>query len=321
MLKLSPMMIRYLKRHQFEQTVRTNGPSSHFSKTGTPTMGGLLIILTITISTLLWIDLSNTYYWIILATLFLFGLIGGADDLLKIKHKNHKGLPAKWKYFHQSWVIGLIILSIIYLCKTPETTQILIPFIQNFHISLGGFYYIFAYFVIIGSSNAVNLTDGLDGLVIMPIILVSAGLSVFAYLAGNAELAAYAAIPFVPYSHELIIVLSAMIGSGLGFLWFNTYPAEIFMGDVGSLALGAMLGVIAIMINQELILFIMSGIFVLETLSVILQVGSFKLTGKRIFKMAPLHHHFELKGWSEPKIIIRFWIINILFVIIGLSAI
>ncbi|MBE8215079.1 MAG: phospho-N-acetylmuramoyl-pentapeptide-transferase [Endozoicomonadaceae bacterium] len=318
-LGLGPCMIRYLMKNQYTQSIRHDGPKTHLSKTGTLTMGGILIILTMTFSTLLWVDLSNPYYWIVLATLLLFGSLGAADDILKIKYQHAKGLSAKWKYCHQSWMTGLAILAVFFVDQTT-THHILMPFVKDFTISCSAFYAIFAYFVIVGSSNAVNLTDGLDGLAITPILLVSIGFSVLTFIAG-APIFEYTAVPLVPQSHELLMILSAAIGSGLGFLWFNTYPAEIFMGDVGSLALGAMLGIIAVILHQEGMLLIMGGVFVLETISVILQVASFKLTGKRIFRMAPLHHHFELKGWQEPKIIVRFWIINILLLAIALFAI
>ena len=284
-------------------------------------MGGVLILLAITVSCLLWGDLKQPCLWLALFVTLSCGLVGWVDDYRKLVLKNSKGLPGRWKYFWQS-VIAII--AVIYLyCNAgiPVQTQLPIPFFKNWLIDLGPLFPLLAYFVIVGTSNAVNLTDGLDGLAIMPIVMVSGALGVFAYVTSNAVYAHYLAIPFVPNTGELTIFCSAMVGAGLGFLWYNTYPAQVFMGDVGSLSLGAALGIVAIIIRQELVLLIMGGLFVIETLSVILQVGYFKYTGgKRLFRMAPLHHHFELKGWSEPKVIVRFWIITVIFVLCGLAT-
>jgi len=319
-LWLGPVMIRKLRNRQIEQSIRTNGPESHLKKSGTPTMGGALILLCITVSSLLWGNLSNPYLWIVIIVMLLFGAIGWVDDYRKVIGKNSKGLPAKWKYFWQSvFALGAGIF-LYWLARTPQETGLLIPFFKQGMLTLGPIYVLLAYFVIVGSSNAVNLTDGLDGLAIMPTILVGSALGVFAYLSGHANFATYLHIPSIPGAGELIIFVGALVGSGLGFLWFNAYPAQVFMGDVGALALGAALGVIAIIVRQEIIFFIMGGIFVAETVSVILQVASYKTTGRRIFRMAPLHHHFELNGWAEPKVIVRFWIITLVLVLIGLAS-
>lgn len=318
---VGPWMIRKLAQSQVRQVVRDDGPKSHFSKAGTPTMGGGLILIAIGISTLLWGNLANIYVWITLLGTLGFGVIGWADDYLKIHRKSSKGLAARWKYLWQS-IIALIIAGLLYLQATevPATTQLLIPFAKNIVINLGIFFIPLAYFVIVGSSNAVNLTDGLDGLAIMPTVMVAGALGIFAYLTGNVEFAKYLSIPYIPGSGELAVFCATLVGAGLGFLWFNTYPAQVFMGDVGALGLGAALGIVAVIVRQEVVFFIMGGIFVLETVSVILQVASFKLTGKRIFRMAPIHHHFELKGWPEPRVIVRFWIITIILVLIGLAT-
>ncbi len=319
-LVFGPYLIRTLKSRQIGQAVRDDGPQSHLSKAGTPTMGGALILLAITISTLLWSDLANPYVWITLGVTLLFGAVGWVDDWRKVVEKNPRGLPARWKYFWQS--LGGIVAAVLlyWLADTPVETELLIPFLKNTALPLGLFFVPFVYFVIVGSSNAVNLTDGLDGLAIMPTVMVSGALAVFAYLTGHVTFAQYLDIPYVAGSGELIIFLGSIIGAGLGFLWFNTYPAQVFMGDVGALALGAALGVVAVIVRQELVLVIMGGIFVLETVSVILQVGSYKLTGRRIFRMAPIHHHFELKGWPEPRVIVRFWIISVVLVLVGLAS-
>ncbi|AHE66141.1 phospho-N-acetylmuramoyl-pentapeptide-transferase [Legionella oakridgensis] len=316
-----PMTIRWLQGLQIGQMVRDDGPKTHLAKAGTPTMGGVLILLAITVSTLLWGDLHQASLWLVLLVTLSVGLVGWVDDYRKVVLKNSKGLPGRWKYFWQS-VIALIAVFYLYFnASMPIHTQLTIPFFKNWLINLGPLFPIFAYFVIVGSSNAVNLTDGLDGLAIMPIVMVGGALGVFAYAASNAVYAHYLAIPFVPNTGELTIFCSAIVGAGLGFLWYNTYPAQVFMGDVGSLSLGAALGIVAIVIRQELVLLIMGGLFVIETLSVILQVGYFKYSGgKRLFRMAPLHHHFELKGWSEPKVIVRFWIMTVIFVLCGLAT-
>ncbi|WP_428035556.1 phospho-N-acetylmuramoyl-pentapeptide-transferase [Amphritea sp.] len=319
-LLLGPALIRKLKSKQIGQTVRNDGPESHFSKAGTPTMGGALIILAIMISSLLWSDLSNRYTWIVLGVTFVFGAVGWVDDYRMVIEKSTRGLPARWKYFWQS-VGGFGAAIILYVtAQSPAETQLIIPIFKDVAIEMGLFFIVFTYFVIVGTSNAVNLTDGLDGLAILPTVLVAGALGFFAYLGGNVNFANYLHIPYIAGSGELIIICGSIVGAGLGFLWFNTYPAQVFMGDVGALALGAALGVIAVIVRQELVLMIMGGVFVIETVSVILQVASFKLTGRRIFRMAPLHHHFELKGWPEPRVIVRFWIITVVLVLIGLAT-
>ena len=319
-LVIGPYMIRKLSGYNIGQQIRDDGPQSHLSKAGTPTMGGALILVAIAISTLLWSDLSSEKVWVVLGVTLSFGLIGGVDDYKKLVYGNSKGLSAKAKYFWQT-VFGFMAAYFIFVsAKTPIETTLLIPFMKDALIPLGGAFVVLAYLVIVGSSNAVNLTDGLDGLAIMPTVMVAGALGVFAYLAGHVTFANYLGIPYVTGVGELTIFCGTIVGAGLGFLWFNTYPAQIFMGDVGSLALGAALGVIAIYVRQEIVLLIMGGIFVMETVSVILQVASYKLTGKRIFRMAPSHHHFELKGWPEPRVIVRFWIITFILVLIGLAS-
>lgn len=319
-LLVGPFVINKLRSNQIGQAIRDDGPQSHLSKAGTPTMGGALILVAIAVSTLLWSDLSNIYVWITLLVTLIFGAVGWVDDYRKVVEKNPRGLPAKWKYLWQS-VGGVGAAVVLYsVASTPVETSLLIPFLKDVSIELGIFFIVFTYFVIVGSSNAVNLTDGLDGLAILPTVLVAGALGVFAYLSGNVKFADYLLIPYIEGSGELIIFCGAIVGAGLGFLWFNTYPAQVFMGDVGALSLGAALGVIAVIVRQEFILFIMGGVFVAETVSVILQVASFKLTGRRIFRMAPLHHHFELKGWPEPRVIVRFWIITVVLVLIGLAS-
>lgn len=313
-------LIRFLSKYQIEQNVRDDGPASHIPKSGTPTMGGVLILLSISLSTLCWADISNRFIIVALLVTISFGVIGLFDDVRKIMHQDSKGLMARHKYFWQS-VIALI--AAVYLYQSaifPVETQLIIPFVKDISFSMGWSYIILSYFVIVGSSNAVNLTDGLDGLAILPTILIAGALAVFAYTTGHLKFAEYLGIPYIRGVGEIAIFCTAIVGAGLGFLWFNTYPAQVFMGDVGSLALGAALGVIAIVVRQELIFLLMAGVFVAETLSVILQVGSYKLFGKRIFRMAPLHHHYELLGWPEPRIIVRFWIITLILVLIGLSS-
>ena len=317
---VGPNMIAKLSYHQIGQSVRDDGPQSHLSKAGTPTMGGALILVAICVSTLLWADLSNRYVWVVLAITAIFGAVGWVDDYRKVVQKNSRGLPAKWKYFWQS-VGGLgAAFFLFYTAQTPSETQLLVPFFKNVQIDIGWFYIILTYFVIVGTSNAVNLTDGLDGLAILPTVMVGGALGVFAYVVGHVKFAEYLRFPYIAGTGELIVICGSLVGAGLGFLWFNTYPAQVFMGDVGALALGAILGVIAVITRQEIVLFIMGGVFVMETVSVILQVGSYKLTGRRIFRMAPIHHHFELKGWAEPKVIVRFWIITVILVLIGLAT-
>jgi len=317
---LGPRVIVLLNSLQMGQAIRSDGPQSHLSKAGTPTMGGALILLAMFISTLLWSNLENHYVWVVLGVTFSFGLIGWVDDYRKVVQKNPRGLPARWKYFWQS-LFGLI--AAVYLFNSANSSSelaLIVPFFKNVALNLGPLYILFAYFVIVGTSNAVNLTDGLDGLAILPTVLVGGALGLMAYLTGNYQFASYLHIPYISGAGELLIFTCALCGAGLGFLWFNTYPAMVFMGDVGSLALGAALGVIAVIIRQEIVLAVMGGVFVIETVSVILQVASFKLTGKRIFRMAPLHHHYELKGWPEPRVIVRFWIITVVLVLIGLAT-
>lgn len=319
-LWLGPKMIRMLRNLQIGQSVRTDGPQSHLSKSGTPTMGGALILASITISTLLWADLSNRYVWVVLLVTVLFGAIGWVDDYRKVVEKNSRGLPGRWKYFWQS-VFGLGAALVLYFtAQGPAETALIVPFLKDISIPLGAGFIVLTYFVIVGTSNAVNLTDGLDGLAILPTVLVGGALGIFAYLSGHVTFAQYLFIPSLPGVGELIIFCGALVGAGLGFLWFNTYPAQVFMGDVGALALGAALGAVAVMVRQEIVLFIMGGVFVAETLSVMIQVASFKLTGKRVFRMAPIHHHFELKGWPEPRVIVRFWIITVVLVLVGLAT-
>lgn len=317
---IGPEMIRRLSQYNIGQNVRDDGPESHFSKAGTPTMGGALILVAITLSTLLWADLSNRYIWVVLIVMIAFGIIGWIDDYKKLVKGDSRGLIARYKYAAQS-VVAIVVAIYLYRTASPVETQLIVPILKNVAIPLGVISYIvLAYLVIVGSSNAVNLTDGLDGLAILPTVMVGGALGLFAYLTGNSVFAGYLGIPYVAGVGEIVIFCGAIVGAGLGFLWFNTYPAQVFMGDVGALALGAALGIIAILVRQEIVLFIMGGVFVMETLSVILQVGSYKLTGKRIFRMAPIHHHFELKGWPEPRVIVRFWIITVILVLIGLAT-
>lgn len=315
-----PAVIRWLTRLKVGQAVRTDGPQTHLVKSGTPTMGGVLILLSVIVSALLWSDWDSRYAWLLIVMTLGFGAIGFVDDYKKVVYKDPKGLASRWKYFWQS-VLGLVAAYLMFQwAYLPAHTELLVPFAKTLVFELGPWFVLMAYFVIVGTSNAVNLTDGLDGLAIMPAVLVSAALSVFAYLSGHAVFADYLNIPFIPGAGEVAIFGAALVGAGLGFLWFNTYPAQVFMGDVGALAIGAALGLMAIMVRQELVLVIMGGIFVMETLSVMIQVASFKLTGKRVFRMAPLHHHFELKGWPEPKVIVRFWIITLILVLVGLAS-
>ncbi|MFL1404077.1 phospho-N-acetylmuramoyl-pentapeptide-transferase [Marinobacter sp. M1N3S26] len=320
-LLIGPMMIRKLSQYQIGQAVRDDGPQTHLSKAGTPTMGGALILVAVAVTTLLWADLDNRYVWITLAVTMGFGAIGWVDDYRKVVERNPRGLPARWKYFWQSVIGATAAVALFYSSSLPQETSLYLPFFKNVSLTLGPVLFILlTYFVIVGSSNAVNLTDGLDGLAIMPTVMVGGALAVFAYVSGHSQFSDYLLIPHLPGSGELIVFCGALVGAGLGFLWFNTYPAQVFMGDVGALALGAALGVVAVIVRQEIVLFIMGGVFVMETISVILQVGSYRLTGRRIFRMAPLHHHFELKGWPEPRVIVRFWVITVILVLIGLSS-
>jgi phospho-N-acetylmuramoyl-pentapeptide-transferase len=319
-LIVGPTMIRRLNFHRVGQVVRDDGPKSHLSKAGTPTMGGALVLVAVTLSTLLWSDLSNRYVWLVLGVTLGFGAIGWWDDYLKLFLKHSRGLSARRKYFFQS-VLALGAAGYLYYTATlPVQTELVFPFFKHMLLPMGWFFIVFTYFVIVGTSNAVNLTDGLDGLAILPAVMVAGALGIFAYTTGNVNFANYLAIPYVPGAGEIVVFCGSLVGAGLGFLWFNTYPAQIFMGDVGALSLGAALGIVAVIVRQELVLLVMGGVFVLETVSVILQVASFKLTGKRIFKMAPIHHHFELKGWPEPRVIVRFWIITFVLVLCGLAT-
>jgi phospho-N-acetylmuramoyl-pentapeptide-transferase len=319
-LLVGPRMIRWLAEYQVGQRVRSDGPQTHLSKAGTPTMGGALILGAITAATLLWADLANRFVWVVLLVTVAFGLVGFWDDYLKLVVGNSRGLIARYKYFWQS-VAGLgAALALYVTAQSAADTTLYVPFFKNVLVPLGMLFVPLTYFVIVGSSNAVNLTDGLDGLAIMPAVLVAGALGVFAYASGNVVFSDYLGIPYIAGAGEVLVICAAIFGAGLGFLWFNTYPAQVFMGDIGALALGAALGVIAVVVRQELVLVVMGGIFVLETVSVILQVASFKLRGKRIFRMAPIHHHYELKGWAEPKVIVRFWIITVILVLIGLST-
>ena len=315
-----PIMIRKLSNYSVSQNVRDDGPQTHLAKAGTPTMGGAFLLVAILVSVLLWSDLSNRYVWFVLATTFLFGLVGAVDDIKKSLSGSSRGLAAKSKYFWQSVIaIGMAIL-LFYTAEISVETNLYVPFFKNIVIPLGVWFVLLTYLVIVGSSNAVNFTDGLDGLAILPVVMVAGALGVFAYLSGNIVFSNYLAIPHIPLAGELVVFCGAMVGAGLGFLWFNAYPAQVFMGDVGALALGAAVGMLAVLVRQEIVLVIMGGVFVLETVSVMIQVISFKLTGKRVFQMAPLHHHFELKGWPEPRVIVRFWIITVILVLIGLAT-
>jgi phospho-N-acetylmuramoyl-pentapeptide-transferase len=317
---VGPFVIARLNDLQIGQTIRSEGPESHLAKAGTPTMGGALILLAVLGSTVLWADLDNRYVWIVIVTTTAFGAIGWVDDYRKVVRKDTRGLPARWKYLWQSVAALACTLLLFTTAVATEETTLYVPFFKDVAWSMGWLFVPFSYFVIVGSSNAVNLTDGLDGLAIMPTVMVATGLGVIAYLAGHVEFADYLNIAYLSGTGELVVFCGAIAGAGLGFLWFNTYPAMIFMGDVGALALGAALGVVAVITRHEIVLFIMGGIFVLETLSVIIQVSSFKLTGRRVFRMAPIHHHFELKGWPEPRVIVRFWIITVMLVLFGLAT-
>lgn len=319
-LWLGPCIIDFLKKFQINQIIRTDGPESHLHKHGTPTMGGIMILVTIIISTLIWCRLSNPYVWYVLYILIGYGILGFYDDYMKIIKNNSKGLSAKWKYFWQS-IIAIIIAVLIFLkYQNSNVTQLVIPFFKEIMPQLGWWYIITTYLVIVGTSNAVNLTDGLDGLAIMPTVFIASGFAVISWITGNVYFAYYLNIPYINFSGELVIICASIVGAGLGFLWFNAYPAQIFMGDVGSLALGGGLGIISVLVRQEILLFIMGGIFVLETISVILQVICFKFFGQRIFRMAPIHHHYELRGCPEPRVIVRFWIISFILVLLGIAT-
>lgn len=319
-LILGPAFIRRLVKKQVKQPIRELGPESHFAKAGTPTMGGALILFAIVVSTLLWSDLGNRYVWTVLLVTLAFGVIGWVDDYKKLVQQNSDGLSARYKYLFQS-IVGLSAAIYLYSTSTsPAETQLIVPFFKDIVIPLGMGYIAVTYFFIVGYSNAVNLTDGLDGLAIMPAVFIAVALGIFAYVTGHSVFSEYLSIPYIKGAGELTIFCGALAGAGLGFLWFNTYPAQVFMGDIGALAMGAALGLIAVIVRQELVFTLMAGVFVMETVSVILQVASFKLTGKRIFKMAPIHHHFELKGWPEPRVIVRFWIISVILVLAGLAT-
>jgi phospho-N-acetylmuramoyl-pentapeptide-transferase len=319
---MGPFVIQRLSARRVGQQIRELGPQSHLPKAGTPTMGGALILLAILVSTLLWANLSNRFVWIVLAATCAFGVIGFIDDYKKLVLGSANGLTPSRKFLWQS-IAGIGAASALFITAENPAVEhaLLIPYLPAVLIPLSGFVYVpFAYLVIVGTSNAVNLTDGLDGLAIMPAVLIGSALGIFAYAAGNVVFSEYLGIPYVSGSGEMLVFCAALAGAGLGFLWFNTYPAQVFMGDIGALALGAALGLVAVVVRQELVLFIMGGVFVVETVSVIIQVASYKLTGRRIFRMAPLHHHFELKGWAEPKVIVRFWIITVILVLIGLAS-
>ena len=318
---VGPVMIRRLSAYQIGQNVRDDGPETHFVKAGTPTMGGALILVSIAISTLLWSNLSNRFVWIVLFATLSFGIIGFIDDYKKLVLKNSKGMSARTKLASQTLAATITSCWLYFTAVDPAVElSLYVPFFKDIIIPLGAFYIFTTIFMIVAFSNAVNLTDGLDGLAIMPTVMVGAALGIFAYASGNVNFSNYLSIPYIAGSGEMLIFCAALGGSGLGFLWFNTYPAQVFMGDVGALALGAALSVVAVVVRQELVLAIMGGVFVMETVSVVLQVVSYKLTGKRIFRMAPIHHHYELKGWAEPKVIVRFWIITVILVLVGLAT-
>ena len=315
-----PAMIRKLSEYQIGQTIRMDGPPTHFDKVGTPTMGGLLILFAVVVTTLLWADLGNRFVWVTLLTTILFGLIGWIDDYRKLVEKNPRGMGARNKFLGQT-LVGFAAACFLYFsAQSPVETAFLVPLFKNVSIPLGVGFIVLAWFVIVGTSNAINLTDGLDGLAIMPTVMVAGALGIFAYVTGNSIFSEYLGIPYIPGAGEVLVFCAALVGSGLGFLWFNTYPAQVFMGDIGALSLGAAIGVVAVIVRQEIVLMIMGGIFVVETVSVILQVASYRLVGRRIFRMAPLHHHFELKGWPEPRVIVRFWIISLMLVLVGLAT-
>jgi len=324
---VGPTLIRKLTQYKVGQSVRDDGPKTHLVKAGTPTMGGALILVSIAIATLLWGDLSNPYIWLVLFSTLGFGLIGMVDDWRKVVHRNPKGLSAKEKYLWQSLVGGAVAVYLLLSASTPAETTLYVPFFKHMVFPLSGLaFVVLTYLVVVGSSNAVNLTDGLDGLAIMPTVLIAGALGAFSYVSGHLLFSKYLGIPYISGAGEVTVFCAAMVGAGLGFLWFNAYPAEVFMGDVGALALGAALGLVAVIVRQEIVLFIMGGVFVMETLSVALQVGYFRYTkskygeGKRIFLMAPLHHHYEQKGWKETQVVVRFWIITMMLVLVGLAS-
>ena len=319
-LLVGPTMIRKLSHYQIGQVIRDLGPKSHQRKAGTPTMGGALILVSILVATLLWGDLGNRYIWIVLGVVVAFGAIGWVDDYLKISEKSSRGLTAGWKYLWQS-AFGFAAAVVLFAsASSAAETSLIVPFFKEAVLPLGIGFVVLAYLLIVFMSNAVNLTDGLDGLATLPTVMVAAALGLIAYLAGHIEFARYLQIPYIAGAGELAVFCGALIGAGLGFLWWNAYPAQVFMGDIGALALGAALGVVAVVVRHEIVLLIMGGLFVVEAVSVIVQVASFRLTGKRVFRMAPIHHHFELLGWPEPRIIVRLWIITLVLVLVGLST-
>ncbi len=317
-LVLGPTVIRRLRLSSLAQPVRNDGPSSHFSKIGTPTLGGVPILLAVFGSTLLWAELSNAYIWVVLGATASFGLIGLADDYRKLALRTSAGLPSRFKFLLQTMAAVLVLVALSQIGEPRDT--VLIPYFKDLYLPLGILFPVFAWMVIVGSSNGVNLTDGLDGLAIMPVAIAAAALGLFSWVAGNAIFSDYLGVPYVAGAGELMVICAAIGGAGLGFLWFNSYPAQVFMGDVGALSLGAALGTVAIIVRQEIAWAIVGGIFVMEALSVMVQVASFRLTGKRLFRMAPMHHHFELKGWPEPKIIVRFWIISVVLALIAVAS-
>ena len=319
-LLAGPVVISKLTDLRIGQNIRGEGPRSHEIKRGTPTMGGLLILLAVVLSTLLWADVFNRYIIITLSAVLLFGAIGCIDDVLKLRCGDSRGLSVRQKFLLQSAAGVMLVLVLYHTAELPAETQLLVPFVKDVMIDMGLWFTVLAYFTVVGSSNAVNLTDGLDGLAIMPTVLIAAALSVFTYASGHAVFSDYLAIPYLPMAGELVVFCGAIVGAGLGFLWFNTYPAQMFMGDIGSVALGAAIGLVAVLVRQELVFFVMAGVFVMETMSVMVQVLSYKLTGRRVFRMAPIHHHFELKGWAEPKVIVRFWIITVILVLVGIAS-
>jgi len=317
---IGPRMISRLSTNQVGQTIRDDGPVTHLPKAGTPTMGGALILTAIVVSTVLWADLENRFIWIVLFVTLAYGVIGFVDDYRKLVLQDAKGLSVRQKLFWQSLSAIIAAVALYMIANDEVSTSLLIPYFKDLALPLGMFQIAITFIFIVGFSNAVNLTDGLDGLAIMPTVLVAGALGVFAYVTGNVNFSAYLDIPYVSGTGEILVFCAALAGAGLGFLWFNTYPAQVFMGDIGALSLGAALGVVAVVVRQEIVLAIMGGVFVVETASVVIQVASFKLTGRRVFRMAPLHHHFELKGWAEPKVIVRFWIITVILVLIGLAS-
>ena len=319
-LLLGPKLIKTLSDRQIGQVVRDLGPESHQVKAGTPTMGGMLILVAVVVATLLWCDLRNPYVWIVTGVVVAFGAVGWLDDYLKISRGSSGGLSARWKYLWQSAFGFLAAVVLFSVATSPEATMLSFPFFKGLAIPLGIGFVVLAYFVIVFMSNAVNLTDGLDGLAILPTVMVVAALGLIAYLVGHIEFAEYLQIAYIPGAGELAVFCGALIGAGLGFLWFNTYPAQIFMGDTGALALGAAIGTVAVIVRHEVVMLIMGGLFVVEAGSVILQVATYKLTGKRVFRMAPIHHHFELLGWPEPRVIVRLWIVTLVLVLVGLST-